>query len=352
MSFPFRLPSFPSPAILLFLTVLVATIEPAKAHDPGLSATTLRPTSSGLELTFQTARETLPQSLLNLDAEMTLGQFQLLADGVPLSGTPLPFSVDQERASFRIRYDIPPQPPSRPLDLALSMPLLGRFPYGHKSLLRIEGTDGAVVQTKWLSEGHDPVSILLDRRAATSSVPLFLWLGIEHILIGFDHLLFLFVLVLGCRRVKDILKILTVFTVSHSLTLAASAFGWVSVPGSLVEPIIAASIVYMAGLALLGEKGESQRLLLTFAFGLVHGLGFSGVLKELLGPFGAEGLVAALLSFNVGVEVGQVTLALFVLPILRALQRLTAFERFGLPIATTAVLLVGSYWLVERTLLA
>ncbi|MBM3866591.1 MAG: HupE/UreJ family protein, partial [Verrucomicrobia bacterium] len=110
----------------------------------------------------------------------------------------------------------------------------------------------------------------------------FLWLGVQHIWTGYDHLLFLFALLVVCRTFRSIVAIVTCFTLAHSLTLAAATLDWVRLPASLVEPIIAATIVYV-GAENLWRRGEEPagRWLLTFGFGLIHGFGFASILRDL-----------------------------------------------------------------------
>ncbi|MFM9092768.1 MAG: HupE/UreJ family protein, partial [Verrucomicrobiota bacterium] len=110
----------------------------------------------------------------------------------------------------------------------------------------------------------------------------FLWLGVQHIWTGYDHLLFLFALLVVCRTFRSIVAIITCFTLAHSLTLAAATLDWVRLPASLVEPIIAATIVYV-GAENLWRRGEEPagRWLLTFGFGLIHGFGFASILRDL-----------------------------------------------------------------------
>lgn len=172
-------------------------------------------------------------------------------------------------------------------------------------------------------------------------------LGVEHILTGYDHLLFLAGLLVVARRWSDVIKTITAFTVAHSITLALAALGVIAVPGSVVEPLIAASVVYV-GLENLLRPIPGSRWKLTFAFGLVHGLGFAATLSDLgIGPVGAS-LVVPLASFNAGVEVGQIAVAAALVPIF---WKLNAQVRLRLPFAAIWSLLVvaaGGYWLVER----
>lgn len=151
-------------------------------------------------------------------------------------------------------------------------------------------------------------------QGAFQGVASFFALGVEHILLGWDHLLFVLALLLQGGAFISILKVITAFTVAHSLTLAAAVLDLVTVPTRLVESLIALSIAYVAGESLLrtGDAGKARRWPVAFGFGLVHGLGFSSALRESGLP--DEGLLLALLGFNLGVEAGQAAVVAIVLP--------------------------------------
>lgn len=186
-------------------------------------------------------------------------------------------------------------------------------------------------------------------------------IGIEHILTGWDHLLFVLALILGVAVGRDsdrpqlealrrIVPIITAFTVAHSITLALAIFVVLPIPSIAVEIVIAASIAVMAADNIVREQ-KRERFILTFAFGLIHGLGFSGFLREQLQ--GQEGVGWSLLAFNLGVEVGQLLFVLPLVPLLALLRsRLAPSQalRRGLIAANGAVGLVAVYWTVERVL--
>jgi hypothetical protein len=180
--------------------------------------------------------------------------------------------------------------------------------------------------------------------------PKFLRLGIGHILTGYDHLLFLLALLVGCRRVKPMLGIITGFTLAHSLTLALAAMDVVRLKSSIVEPLIAASIVIVGIENLVWSGTAKGRWQVACAFGLIHGFGFASALREVgLGANGSP-VLAPLVSFNLGVEIGQIAVAAFVLPLLFGLRKLHVGERYALPAISCMIVLAGGYWLLERTL--
>ena len=178
----------------------------------------------------------------------------------------------------------------------------------------------------------------------------FVALGFSHILDGIDHLLFLLCLVIPFRRFRGLALIVTAFTVGHSLTLIASAFGLA--PNALwfpplVEMLIAVSIVYMAIENIVGSGSLHRRWMITFAFGLVHGFGFSFALRDTLQFAGAQ-VVTSLLSFNVGVELGQLFALALIVPALGLLFRYVASERIATIILSALVAHTGWHWMTDR----
>lgn len=196
--------------------------------------------------------------------------------------------------------------------------------------------------------GH-PGVVKLDPRWHHAALR-FVTLGFEHILDGLDHLLFLLCLVIPFRRLRSLVVIVTAFTVAHSITLITSAFGWA--PDALwfpplVETLIAASIVYMALENIMGESNLHRRWLITFAFGLVHGFGFSFALRDSL-QFAGSHMVMSLLSFNVGVELGQLFVLLLMVPALVLTFRYVTKERMGTIILSALVAHTGWHWMTDR----
>jgi hypothetical protein len=174
-------------------------------------------------------------------------------------------------------------------------------------------------------------------------------LGYTHILPkGVDHILFVLGLFLLSARLRPILLQVTAFTIAHSLTLALSMSGVVSLPSRIVEPLIALSIVYVAIENLLTDAIKPWRLALVFAFGLLHGLGFAGVLAGLGLPAGQ--FITALLSFNLGVEAGQLTvIALAAVAVARHRHRPWYHQRVVVP-ASLVIAAIGLYWTITRAL--
>jgi hydrogenase/urease accessory protein HupE len=175
----------------------------------------------------------------------------------------------------------------------------------------------------------------------------FLPAGVHHILIGPDHLLFLVGLLLLGGTLRQLTVIVTAFTAAHSITLALAVLDIVNPPARLIEPAIALSIIYVGADNLLAGKGRDMRALVAFVFGFVHGFGFAGVLKEMDLP--ARALGWSLVSFNVGVEIGQLAVVVVVASALAMVRSRheTAGRRLVFA-GSIAVILAGSYWFVQR----
>ena len=177
----------------------------------------------------------------------------------------------------------------------------------------------------------------------------FVELGFVHILDGTDHLLFLLCLVIPFRRFRALVPVVTAFTVAHSITLIASAYDLG--PGALwfpplIETLIAISIVYMALENIVGGSTVARRWIMAFGFGLVHGFGFSFALRETL-QFAGSHLLTSLLSFNIGVELGQLVVLVIAIPLLEGLFRLVA-ERMGTIIVSAFVAHTAWHWTLDR----
>jgi hydrogenase/urease accessory protein HupE len=176
----------------------------------------------------------------------------------------------------------------------------------------------------------------------------FLSLGVKHILTGYDHLLFLFGLLIVARGFVSALTIITSFTIAHSITLAVATLHLVQIPSRIVEPLIAASIVFVGVENLLRGDIPNARRMVPFGFGLIHGFGFASALRAADIGSGAGGIVLPLFSFNLGVELGQVMVAAVALPIIWKLRENPMFVARWAPACSAAVVLLGSFWLVER----
>jgi HupE/UreJ protein len=224
-------------------------------------------------------------------------------------------------------------------------PRLERLGLRVATVLRFLPPDGAVRAFEYHG---DPGLIRLDPRWHQAALQ-FVKLGFIHILEGVDHLLFLLCLVIPLRRLWPLVVVATSFTIAHSITLIASAFGFV--PGALwfpplIETLIAISILYMA-VENVVSGNVRRRWMLAFGFGLIHGFGFSFALRENL-QFAGSHLLTSLLSFNVGVELGQIFVLILLVPALAALFRFVVPERLGTIILSLLVGHTAWHWMLER----
>ena len=270
-------------------------------------------------------------------------------DGEPhtpemLSAAP---EVDVDGNLFlRIVYDVPlaDEPPATlvlDLEKFLQAPLLDE----HKNLVRVFVASDQPELLAVLS-ASSPVGRFQLREEVDllAQVMHFVWLGVEHIFIGYDHIMFLAALIVIGSRLGPLVKIVSAFTVAHSITLILAALEIVSLPTRWVEAGIALSIAYVA-FENFWIRGASHRWMLTFAFGFVHGFGFANVLRDLGLP--SQGLVPSLLAFNVGVEIGQVVIVAILLPgILWAAKH--GHQQRLVQVASAVILLFGVGWFVER----
>jgi len=224
-------------------------------------------------------------------------------------------------------------------------PKLARLGLRTVTVLRLVTPDRAVRAFEFQG---DPGIVRLDPRWHQAALQ-FVKLGFLHILDGIDHLLFLFCLVIPFRRLRPLVAVVTSFTVAHSITLLASAYNlapdalWFP---PLIETLIAISILYMALENIVAPQLE-RRWLITFGFGLVHGFGFSFALKQTL-QFAGSYLLTSLLSFNIGVELGQLLVLLLFIPALAALFRFVVAERMGTIILSALVTHTAWHWTADR----
>ena len=183
----------------------------------------------------------------------------------------------------------------------------------------------------------------------------YLWLGVEHILLGVDHLLFVLGLLIIVSGSWRLVQTITAFTIAHSITLGGATLGWVSVPARPVNAVVALSILFLGAEILRARRGErsltgERPWLVAFSFGLLHGFGFAGALTALGLPQGEIPL--ALLFFNVGVEVGQVTFVLLVLAMLWSYRRLeVVWPSWSEPLPAYGIGAMGAFWFITRMLM-
>ncbi len=231
----------------------------------------------------------------------------------------------------------------------------------HRGLVQWVAPGGASAQALIFGTDSAQQSLALQPASAWQTLRQYLVDGVWHIWIGYDHILFLLALLLpavlvrrdgrleGASRlpgaVTEVVKVVTAFTLAHSITLSLAALQVVTLPSRLVESAIAASVV-IAALSNLRAGVDGRRWVMAFVFGLLHGFGFASVLADLGLPQGA--LVLALVGFNVGVEIGQLAIVAVFLPLAFAMRN-TRFYQFGvLKIGSLIVAALATWWLVQR----
>lgn len=382
-----RLPALPGLSLLrtgwtaLLLVVFSVTL---RAHDTELSVVDVQASADALELTatfsLLDVQRMLPRSV-QLDSNYSPGTvaaaqtelnqlaaelWDVRAEGRVLSPGAIKIGfTPSETLGFHLTY---PRPATgvvvfRAVNLA-------KLPASHRELFRVYDEQGRkrIDLTLTTQENTARVSLaeIAANPTATPATPPteksrspgqtfgeFFKLGVEHIWTGYDHLLFLLGLLLVCRSFRSVITLITCFTLSHSITLGLAALDVVSAPASLVEPLIAASIVFVGVENLWRHGAESRsRAWLTFGFGLIHGFGFASVLRDLgVGSHGG-GIAVPLVAFNLGVEAGQVCVAAGVLPLLAWLFRSESIRRRGVRAASAVIAVAGLYWVIDRTLLS
>lgn len=343
----------------------------ARAHNPGLSVLKIDQTTEGASVVLQFPPPDLdgdgqasPDELAAAEVFLRKHVDRWLnlrndSGSIPLEPGTLSTSEKSQAVFWRT---VTSTKPTGTWQVRLAG--LKNLPAGHRELVTVMSEEGSLVAEHLLSRHDDHLEITWPEtnlatpagdqeiRTHASTTPGFLGflrLGIEHILTGYDHLLYLAGMIVVCRRLKDVLVIVTSFTVAHSITLAAATIGAIDAPPSIVEPMIAGSIVFVGIENLIfGGRQPGTRWIIAFVFGLVHGLGFAGILRNL--GLGANGMPLAvpLFSFNLGVELGQMGVVAVALPFLLRARKIDTFERLALPALSGLVALMGGWWLIER----
>ena len=288
------------------------------AHDPGLSSATIRLFTNRVEAALgfsivdaseivdldgdrdgQRSREELDAGALELKRAATDAlEITFNGESVPAREIHCEFDTNNN-ANVSISFLAKPF-----TNLVIRSRWLALLPPGHRQFLSLQNPNGEVLAERLLSANNDRVTIQMDPVETTliepqksNSFAAFLVMGIKHIWIGYDHLLFLFGLLIVTKNFGSAVKIITCFTIAHSITLAVATLSLIPISSRIVEPLIAASIVYVGVENLLRGDDPKGRWLLTFAFGLIHGFGFASVLRELGVGVGGSRLAVPLISY-------------------------------------------------------
>ncbi len=293
-----------------------------------------------------------------LPLDFALRLFEIEVAGVKLAPEKVLTSTNETETTFLVIYPLPSSDASRVhAHFARHLPAAG-----FSSLVVMDEKD-RLYGSHIIRQGDATAAFSLAKSqgpagAATMAAPPphpsfleYFQMGVHHILAGPDHLLFLCGLLVVSRRIGGVIAIITSFTLAHSVTLALAALDIATMPAPIVEPIIAASIVFVGVENFRKQRGVKLRCGLAFVFGLIHGFGLAGALREAGLGSTAGAMFAGLLSFNLGVEAGQLAVAAVFLAVLWQLRKIKLVERHVTKVVSIAVIVAGGWWLVERTVL-
>src|SRR5688572_704877 len=353
------------PRLILSLCLALVAAAPAIAHPAPFSYVDVRLDGAVIDVTvtvheFDVAHDlAVPDPARLLDPALLAGhsaaltallrdRLQIWVGGARLRGDwsaaiALP---DRQAIQMRVRYGAGAPPPSVTVAARL-------FPYDpvHQTFVNVYES-GVVVLQAILDRGREQIVFYPGTRQGTVAVVRrFAASGVHHILIGPDHLLFLVGLLLLGGSLGRLVLVVSAFTIAHSITLTLAVLRVVTPPPWLVEPAIALSIVYVGADNLTVRGGRDVRAWIAFAFGLIHGFGFANVLREMDLPPRALGW--SLLSFNLGVEIGQLAVVVVVASSLSALRSKSPEAGRRLAVAGSVVVIAaGAFWFVQRVFFA
>ncbi|MES2923484.1 MAG: HupE/UreJ family protein [Verrucomicrobiota bacterium] len=353
-----------TPSLILRLAFLaIALILPARAHDEPTSFIDVRLSTDGLEVGITASVTDLAHDLPGVEPAMLLepatiaaqqkalttivaSRLKIVAADEPLAlvlreVTPLPDKRDLRLVYF---HDWPAAPETLRLETLM-------FPYDprHRTFVNVYAGDRILRQDILNADSQVSEFRTTNYQGIPGVVGQYIREGIHHISIGPDHILFVVGLMLLGGGLGRLLKIVTAFTIAHSITLGLATFNIISPPASIVEPVIALSIVFVGIHAFVGKKGNDPRLLFAFCFGLIHGFGFANVLQEMVLP--QEALGWSLFAFNAGVEIGQACIVLAIVPVLAGLRQWrTAMADRVVASAALCITTAGAFWFFQRVI--
>jgi hypothetical protein len=345
------------------LLTLLALPRAAYAHEVGLSrgeyAVTGAVVSAKLTFARREAAGVVPEIDPDRDGVITereleqakgalrrafVDRIEVRGDGAACPGTIDAVGlVEEDGMSVSAAYRCPAPPSSARIELAI----FEELPHGHRHIARTAAGEHVLFKA---SRSLEIAGSGADAGAGSAPPPSglsFFFIGIEHILLGFDHLVFLLGLVLVGGKIRSLLVVVTAFTIAHSITLGAAVLGlWAPSP-RIIEPLIALSIVYV-GVENFFVKDAENRWRITLPFGLIHGFGFAGALGEIALP--RSEIPIALLTFNLGVEVGQIAVLALILPLILAAKKRAWFDDKGVKVVSALIVFAGLFWFVTRVL--
>lgn len=347
-----------------FLAPLLTAALPASglAHDLNSSYSAIVVTADSLQAVFTFDLSDLNKAFhLDVDGDAKVSQEELraampamydyVAAQIVIAINFSPVSLEQRPGGFSrddfgnvfINFIFFKKLNGLPAEVLLQADFFEKFGASHKNLVKVVAGD-QTQQAVFSAENFRQRFAVGGKVSLWAQIGEFAKLGVEHIFLGYDHLMFLFALIVIGGRLLSLVKIVTAFTVAHSLTLILAALAILKLPPPMIETGIALSIAYVAAENFFVTDAQ-HRWLLTFIFGLVHGFGFANVLSDLGLP--TSGLVPSLLAFNLGVEMGQLCIVAIFFPLTLWLAR-QKFQRSVVFACSAAILLFGLGWFVER----
>jgi hydrogenase/urease accessory protein HupE len=352
----------------LLCVLLLGIYTPASAHDPGMTVATViaEEHETSVELSVKGSDLELITGIDLLDSSGEVDPIRLVGASETIQSHLLVTTVIEADSSICPLEAVGLEKVGDAVLAFLKAPC-GTADSGlsYRSSLLHE-TNPATIQHVLLLRGDDaiPVALTKERNSLEIQAPVsfseiatrYLVVGFQHILIGYDHIAFLLALLLWARNVWTVIKVVTAFTLSHTITLSLAALNIIIIPSGLIEPLIAASVIAVA-LENFFDRHVERRWRIAFVLGFIHGFGFAGALRDIGLP--QDALMIALAFFNIGVELGQAAIVALVVPLLLAIDRLSARAptiptRQPALVYTVSTLTagLGVYWLIERTLLA
>jgi hypothetical protein len=364
-----------APLFTIMLCLVMAAT--ARAHKPSDSYLTLAATGDGIDGRWDIALRDLDHAMGldgNDDGQITWGEVRtrenaiaayalarltLSSGGVPCPAQPRGLMIERhsDGAYAVLRFTAPCAKGSHAFEIGYR--LFFDLDPQHRGLLKVQS--GGTATSAVFAPDRTTFTLSLERPEPFAQAAVFFGEGVRHILDGIDHLLFLISLLLPAvlraeggrwrpvdrpaEAILDVVKVVTAFTLAHSITLALATFDLISLPPRIVEPLIAASIV-LAALNNVYPLVTRGLWAVAFGFGLIHGIGFADGLRDLGLPPGA--MLLALVSFNLGVEAGQLAVVALVLPAIVLVRHLPVYRRVGLPVGSLAIAAVAGLWFVER----
>ena len=364
--------------IIYYLVLLLATLPPSIgkviAHDPGISFANADISSNHLNLRFSFALsdiETLSVINSNNDEQFSqnelddanAGLSKLFSDGIEVRIENSLWLADSINMSIERNESLIVRLTFNALNtnnFSLYMPILKQLPRGHRQYLLVNGNAGSYQNV--LSANSEPIYVDVDAGNFLTIFKLYFSQGIQHLFTGFDHILFLLTLLLPAVLIMsknhyqarteitpafiDTFKIVTAFSLAHSITLGLAVFQIVQLPGRFVESMIAFSIIICA-INNLKPILPAPRWFLAFGFGLIHGFGFANTLTNM--GIESKNSIIPLLGFNLGIETGQLVIVTFLLPIIYLIRHSTIFRLWIFKGGSFASILIASGWMLERT---